>query len=232
MSGQDRRRYPRYEVQEARGLLAFSVEAKILNLSLTGVAIETSSALRIGQRYSFRIGGGEGGFSLPGTVRWSTLLRTEKTPSGDFQPIFEAGLAFDDLLSPTGEGLRRFLEDHVVLDTESRLCGRFRPVSAQLEVAQVSAEFAYTVVLIGLGGMLISTDYSLALDEVFCFSTRLNGDTLETLGRIANVRELREGGEGAHTFLIGVEFRETAEAQRRTLQEFIRHEMERMEAEG
>jgi hypothetical protein len=225
--GRERRIHPRYEVENVQGVLSFSVQAKVLNLSLTGVAIETTSALRIGKAYTFRFGHGARALTVSGKVQWSFLRRTEKTLTGEVRPIYETGIAFEGVLSEAGDDLRHFLQETAILDTENRLCARFRLDAT--EPTEVSTDHVFSVPQISLSGMLVSADFSLPVDRVFEAEIQLNGDRVRTRARIVHAREVAGGPEPR--FLMGVEFLDMDPDERRVLQDFIRRELERREAE-
>jgi hypothetical protein len=78
------------------------VSGKLLNLSARGLAIETTSSLRVGARYTLRLGRPWMSFKVTGTVRWSRLARTRKGPGAEVTPIFVAGIAIES--SGSGKG--------------------------------------------------------------------------------------------------------------------------------
>lgn len=88
----ERRAHPRRAIQ---GVHVHNgvVIGELLNLSAGGLAIETTSSLRVGARYSFRIGRPWMSFKVTGLVRWSRLARTRHGRAGEVTPIFVAGIA-------------------------------------------------------------------------------------------------------------------------------------------
>jgi hypothetical protein len=71
------------------------VSGELLNFSAGGLAIETTSSLRVGARYTFRLGRPWMSFRVTGAVRWSRLARTRHGPGGEVTPIFVTGIAID-----------------------------------------------------------------------------------------------------------------------------------------
>src|SRR4029079_7991065 len=94
MSGEDKRRFKRYDVEGIDGTLVLNVEAKVLNLSLTGLQLSTSTSLHSGTRYFLRVPSPGGDLRFHATVRWCRLVGTEKNPAGEIGPVYHAGLDF------------------------------------------------------------------------------------------------------------------------------------------
>ena len=55
----ERRRSPRYAVHGVRGWLTLHSEARVLNLSLTGMSVETVHPLEVGKGYTIRLAHGD-----------------------------------------------------------------------------------------------------------------------------------------------------------------------------
>jgi len=51
----EQRRSLRYPVQDVRGVLILSIEAKIVNVSLTGATLKLASPIQVGQAYSLTV---------------------------------------------------------------------------------------------------------------------------------------------------------------------------------
>ena len=92
MSIQERRGHPRRAIE---GVHVHNgvVSGELLNFSAGGLAIETTSSLRIGALYTLRLGRPWMRFRVTGVVRWSRLARTRNEPSGEVTPVFIAGIA-------------------------------------------------------------------------------------------------------------------------------------------
>ena len=69
------------------------IDCRLLNLSTSGLAIETSVGLRLGVPYPFRLHDGEQTVITEAKVRWCRLIRNE-TVEGESRPVFHAGAAF------------------------------------------------------------------------------------------------------------------------------------------
>jgi hypothetical protein len=94
MSIQERRGHPRRVIEGVR-VHNRAVDGELLNFCAGGMAIETSSGLRVGARYTFRLGRPWMSFRVTGSVRWSRLTRTQSQGNGEVTPIFVAGIAIE-----------------------------------------------------------------------------------------------------------------------------------------
>lgn len=156
---QETRRHKRYDVDGVEGTLAVSTEARILNMSLTGLAVETTAMLRLGAHYVLRLPQGEGGeLRVDATVEWCHLVGTRRTDAGDSVPVYQAGLDFRESLDDRARQILVFLQEHIVMDVNRRLAGRFRPKRAI--AAALSTRYPFEVRRLSLSGMLIDTPYA------------------------------------------------------------------------
>lgn len=74
------------------------VPSKLINMSITGMAVESNRGLPVGGSWVFRVGNGAFAYDIPGRVRWCKLDRTVKI-ADEVQPIFRTGVAFDEKLT-------------------------------------------------------------------------------------------------------------------------------------
>ena len=93
-SSQERRSHPRRTIE---GVHVHNgvVSGKLLNFSARGLAIETTSSLRVGALYTLRLGRPWMSFRVTGIVRWSRLARTQRLPDGEVSPVFVTGIAIE-----------------------------------------------------------------------------------------------------------------------------------------
>lgn len=81
------------------------LNARLLNLSAEGVAIETSDPPRIGAEVQCELESEQTSALIPGEVRWCRLGSTT-TDGGDVVPVYRAGIQF---LNGTPQNLLRIL---------------------------------------------------------------------------------------------------------------------------
>jgi hypothetical protein len=93
MSNGEQRHFPRLPVQQTRihnGLLT----GQVVNLSLGGLAMESTTGLRIGSLHGFRIKFAQRTFRVEGRICWCRLTRTVRRQEGEVVPIFRTGITF------------------------------------------------------------------------------------------------------------------------------------------
>lgn len=221
---QERRRSPRYVVHDVRGWLTFRSEARVLNLSLTGMSVETLHPLEVGKAYTVRLThGGDLDLRLAGTAVRSRFRGTRKLPAaqgGESAPVYESGIRFDDALGDKAATLHRLLGASAEVSLERRLTGRFDlglPESVRLR-----RDYQFEVVKISATGMLIDAELAPRVDTLFEIGVGLGGEELKCPCRVAFVAPV-EGRPGHHH--LGVEFRDLSPSGRRRLEEFIAEEV-------
>ncbi len=223
MTNTGQRRHKRYEVHDVRGSLLFRTQVKIRNISVSGLAIETTERLKLGRSYTIHLSNAQDSLDIAGTIRWCRLSRTQATVGGEAVPLYEAGLAFDDVFTEKAQSLLRFLELHVVLPLHQRITGRFRVET--LGPVDIESRYEFEVVKLSLSGMLVRTQLEPALGSAFGMELGLRQEMVPLDGRVAYVQ--RAGGaKGEPMIEIGVEFVDVREDARRLLQGFIADELE------
>lgn len=204
MGGEDKRRFKRYEVQGIQGTLVLNFEARVLNLSLTGLSLATHSPLRAGTRYALRVPR-NGELRFNAMVRWCRLVGTEKNSREEVVPVYHAGLDFRDDLDQHARELLSFIESHVVVELERRLAGRF--TVSEDTALDIGARGDFVARRLSRSGMLIETDIVPESGAVLQIEVRHDRHPWKTGARVAYVAPA-EGGEKAQ---IGIEFLDLSE---------------------
>lgn len=106
-----KRRHERLEmnVQEASCTVLFK-EVKIIDLSIAGVALETTRLLNVRNSYELKLKDKNRAISLKSTVRWSSLSGTRKELNGDVIPIYSVGLKFNEMPAEKEAELLNFIQ--------------------------------------------------------------------------------------------------------------------------
>ncbi len=91
-----RRRYLRHIATEIE-LASKGLAGHVLNISETGLAIETSSRPVVGKSYRFSLSDSEVSVAATARVRWCVLRKTAPAEGGDVLPIYFAGLRFEEV---------------------------------------------------------------------------------------------------------------------------------------
>lgn len=216
--GSERRRHHRHDVQGVSGHLHLSFEAKILNLSFDGMALETHGWLSVGRCYSFELRHGQECLELEGTVAWCRLVGTVRI-EGESVPVYRAGVHFEDILSEKARQVRIFLEHNAWRRVEStRAFGRFLLRNEGTVGVDFRKEFE--VRRLSLSGMLLTSNLVPELQTQFDLELRLDDQVLKAAAQVAHVRRLDEEGGGERAE-IGVEFVALGDDERRMLEKLL-----------
>jgi Tfp pilus assembly protein PilZ len=204
------RREERFAVEGVRGSLIVTADARVTNLGLDGLGIETRTPLEVGRTYALSLSRPDRQLRTAGRVVWCSLVRTERE-SSEVLPIYRAGVRFVETLTEKAAEVEAFLDDNTVAGTEKRKFGRFR--LSRDKAATVGAEAEFVVREMSLSGMLIETDLALRVDTLHRMEIRLPELSFAAQVRIARAEELDEAPEaGGKLLRLGVEFLELDDA--------------------
>lgn len=223
------RRHRRYEVQDVHGSLLFRTVVRVRNLSVAGLALESTDRLQLGRAYSIRLAGDRDAVDLHGTIRWCHLASARPAAGGQARAVYEAGLAFDDVLTERGRSFLAFLGQHVVLAPHQRLTGRFR--AEPLLPAELLSRYEFEVLKVSLSGMLVKTPLETSVGACFDLEIRLRAGVVPMEGRVAFV-ERDEAEKGAVMTRLGLEFVGGDDSAHQALADFIAGELERGAGDG
>ena len=135
------RRFRRYDVADVRGSLLLSLDARILNMSLTGMAIETGSVLKVGGDYWLRLSQDGNPLRFKTKVQWCRLVRNERTPRATCAPSTRPASTSATASTSNARQVLSFLEKHIVVEVDRRLTGRFNLAQAPTAAIAVRHDF-------------------------------------------------------------------------------------------
>ncbi len=221
----EKRGHPRYRVRGVRGSFLLTTDARVVNLSVDGMSIETLSPLKVGRKYSLKLNQEDHVLPVVGKVVWCTLVRTRRGRAGDIVPIYRAGIHFEEVLGTRAAEILEFIEENAVVSVEKRLFGRFKIDPDK--PANVGCEAEFLVHELSFNGMLIETDLVIQPESVYTMEVRFNEVTFETRGRVVRAETLpeREAAGKPPLYLLGIEFVELRPEARVTLDKFIASEL-------
>lgn len=199
----EHRKHERYQVRGMGGKVLFTTDLSILNISVDGMAIETSQRLFIDQQYTIKLKFNNTNLSLKGKVMWCHLSRSKQTASGDFVPVYRAGIRFHDILNENAEGLLKFIETKKMGSLENRIVGMRFKVSRPDE-AFIDMQCDCSIEKLSLSGMLVATDSPPEIDSQHDMELSLDDDVISVRGRIANYIEKHE--DDTLRYHVGIEF--------------------------
>jgi c-di-GMP-binding flagellar brake protein YcgR len=216
----ERRGTRRLSVDGVSGGFLFSTNAKILNLSLDGMALETSDYLQVGRSYSLKLKQQDEELSLTGNVAWCRMVGTARAANGDMTAVYSAGLEFENLLSGKARELHRFLGSNAVISLEKRLFGRFR--LRESETTDLDHQASFRVEKISLKGMEIDSDTFVEAETVLDLEIRIGRRRLATSGRVAHGNRLEDQPQVEAASRLGIEFLDMDEKTEGAIKDLIR----------
>ena len=199
-SESDKRRHPRYEVDDVRGRLRATLEGEVFNLSVRGLALRTASWLSPGRTYTLKLVSGDREISLTGTVARCRLAGPGLGAEG--APVYEAGIEFEDVVSQQAEEVLQLIVDRGISHVEREAFGHFTLRDDQGLVLETTPEFL--VRKLSRSGLLIESEYVPAAEEHLEAEIRLQDRALHAELRVAYVHQI-QSVEGRPRAEIGVE---------------------------
>ena len=199
---QDRRYHRRYQVVELAGILELTQPAKIVDLSRSGTAVETTERLVPGRKYRLQIEGANGSSTATtGRVVWCKLTGTVDVGGGETAPMYRAGLHFDqDLMEPAAEVLDR-LDEAGRQGLDIRMQARYK-LSDLASTLLLRDRATFEVRTLSRSGMGAEMEYSPRVGALLEFVLPLD-EPVELRGRVADVDAAEED---PRRFLVGIEF--------------------------
>jgi Tfp pilus assembly protein PilZ len=218
------RRYKRIEinVMEVNGTVMFTREVEVIDISIEGMALESTKLLNLDQSYALRLKDRSKSISLNGTVVWSTLSGTKNGAGGDVIPIYKVGLKFNVMPAEKTAEVLLFIETNKKntghTEKGKRLHIRFHidnPASATMNLSGI-----YKVKEISLGGMLIKSPHDLEIESRIPMDLSLQDEhPIKFVGRVASC--LKTDGDDGNRFDIGIEFFDLTDDDRKNLRVFV-----------
>jgi hypothetical protein len=104
-AGSERRRHPRFRVTRMAGSVRRPLDARLLDISRGGVALEADQPLAVGQCYTFEVRDHARRVLIEVQCRWCTGEHRVNWPSGASAGVYRAGgalLAVHDAEGATG----------------------------------------------------------------------------------------------------------------------------------
>lgn len=224
MMNTERRRLGRREVDGIEGSLFSTSDAKIVDISVDGLSIETTRSLRVGLQIPLSIGWRRRAMPLQGEVVWCSLVGTWRNELSDVLPVYRAGVRFEWEEEERVTDLCKFLEENALITLDRKIYGRFAVHSPTVAGVEFLADFA--VKRIGLSGMLAEVDFAPEIGSGLDIQLLVGERTLEAKGSIAAVKKI-EWKSSVPLALVEVKMLDLSVEARGVLEEFLRQELTR-----
>lgn len=217
----DRRRRKRVQLPSGRGNLVVALDGTVLDISLSGMAVETNTRLAPHRPLALRLGNGGRSMQLGGKVVWCFLHGTRAMASGEQVPVYRAGIRFENVLSPQARELLEFLESHAIITLETRLFGRFRLADA--DPVEVSSSAEFKVLELTPDGLTVETALGLDPRSGCEVELQLDGSTVTARTRVIEAHKLAD--RQPETWKIRLEFEELPDSERAKISAFVIEEL-------
>lgn len=201
-----------------RGRLRTTLDGRVINLSLEGMALATRSWLSPGRSYTVKLEANGETVNLMGTVAWCRLARPGQEASGTDGFLYEAGIEFGEGVSERAEELFDVLSKQGITQLEGLAHGRFTAIGDDPVSVEATPEFL--VHKISRSGMLIESEYVPVIEDRLEAEIYLENQVLRASLRVAHLRHVRTD-EGAPAAEIGAEILDMSGADRVIYNEII-----------
>jgi len=204
-------------VLDVEGSFEVRVDVKVTNLSVAGMAIETRNTLIVGRSYAFRVAQGGKHIDVGGRVMWC-VLDSRKRRGDEFEPVFRAGVQFEDVHDRQTLALQKLIDSSAAFDPGAPLHGKF--VAAIGGTLAVDEQVSFVVKKLSLSGMLVDTDWAPRKNEVVPFEAVLGEFLVAGHGRVAYI-ERYDSDDGSSRCRLGIEFTLLSDRSHARLETYI-----------
>ena len=152
---EERRLNRRMRLEDSDGALEISLDGSVLDISVSGMAIETQGRLSPRRPIILRLHHPDEVVKIEGQVVWCFLQGTRNDGDGENRPVYRAGIQFENILQPAAKKLASFLASHAIVSSETRLFGRFHvPDDGGVDM---TSEAAFRVLTQSARGLTVET---------------------------------------------------------------------------
>ncbi len=227
----DRRRHKRFKVEGAqvKGEMLFRKEVQVLDMSMSGIQLQTDRQLKIGKAYLLNLQNEDKIISVKAIVVRSLLSESKTDDDGDVVPLYLVGMQFINLSDEKIDEIVEFIDNHKagdqpILKTNGKMEYR-KSTRFEMNVdgkTILNFHELYKVKVISLNGMLIESSHCLDIEDKLHMKIILPGDqAIDFVGRVASCSEKGEGDEKHYD--IGIEFTTMPEDHKNSLEEFFKN---------
>jgi hypothetical protein len=212
---------------EISGKMVLATYVKILDISIGGVSFKADRRLNIGREYTLKIEGKGKALTVKGTIVRAMLTESMKDSRGNIVPVYTAGMKFAEVEEQKVKEIAVFIENNLRnVNKDADIyssSGRRQYLRVYIESPERSLlkfHESYRVKNIGLGGMLIESEFPQEIATVLPLEIFFNEDqSMKLSGKVVSCSPAQ--GKESACYDIGMDFINMPEKTRKTLQEFI-----------
>ncbi len=199
------------------------LDVRVVDMSLTGLRIESPLALGASGRYNLTLRREQEMIQLHTDLQWCRLARTEPDAMGEPAPVYEVGFDFSEELSQKARELLGFLQHNVVIELERRdAFGYCRMAHEDPEGARYQE---FMVKQLSFSGMLIETWPMPEVDAVYEMELHLDRLELSTVGKVIHAQSVSRA-DGESIYEAGIAFLELEPEVQQALEEMVANFLE------
>ena len=214
----EKRKHKRYNVEGVQGSVYSMSDLDLTDISIGGMAIETTGRLDIDREYTFRVKDKNASISLKGCSVWSFLGQIEEKGTRSLIPIYRTGIKFTDLLDERANILLNFIDENKMSTSERRLRGiRFKVANS--ENIKICYPYKYDVKKISFSGMEMEAEKPFTPGTREDMEIVFDNKALNVKGRIVHCKEIPV--RNFVKYKMGVEFVEISDKDKEVLGSFL-----------
>jgi c-di-GMP-binding flagellar brake protein YcgR len=221
-----KRRYKRFVVEnmDIHAKTLFATDTELLDISVTGACITAQKSLRFADKHLIKLESEGMHLPLQCSIIWKNLSGSDKNLSGEFVPVYKAGIAFEGISSDKLVRLKDFIRMSGI-PKERGLSDESGPSALRFKIHNNKKAVLYyqrtsMVKKISLGGMLIELYNGIKVDKRFPMALFLPDEDrqIRFQGRVASCIEI-PGKKLKRD--IGIEFIDMPENDKSRLNTFL-----------
>jgi hypothetical protein len=196
------RQHRRYRVADLHGTLQFSHPATVIDLSRSGIAIESAERLVPSRVYPLQLEGRDGLLiTTSARVAWCRLFGTTVDAQGELAPLYRAGLEFQSELPEPATRLFDQLDRGAVSRIETSLRAQYKAGDSGSTLV-LRDQATFEVKTLSRNGMAAEMRHAPRAGSMLEFVLPLE-QPLELRGRVVDVLP---AAEDPIAYLVGIEF--------------------------
>jgi Tfp pilus assembly protein PilZ len=227
---QPERKNKRYKINSTgiKSRMVLAKYVKILNMSISGVAVQTDKRMTVGREYTLRTESKGKILNVKGFVVWSVLGESISDTRGNIIPIYTAGMKFIDTSPEKTAEIVNFIEAHkrdtdkgIDLYSLSGLRLHVRVHIEDPEKAVLDFQEGHQVKNLSLGDMLIDSEHSFEIGSKLPMEITLSeNETIKVSGRVISCSPVKDND--LEHYHVGIEFSDMPARDGKILKTFLR----------
>ena len=193
----------------------------MLNMSLSGIAAESTVAMPVGETSALRIRGGDKVIEVKARVKWSRLEGSRSNPGAylGIENVYNVGFDYSEAAAKKAEDLRGFIAENAVVELDHRVLGHFGLSTSQESTSQESKAQGFEALRISASEILARTQLTAAPPIGTTVEIDLDDERLRIHAR---ARVLSIDPADAESVQVRLEIQEMPPADVQKLEAFLR----------